>query len=230
MKKLVLVMVILALCVPSYGVVRVFNVKVTASPAVIFTGASELTGDVFKGAFQGYTVLDENPSNGNVSQATAIVFGTFNGQKVQQTFGGSDANSSVVISRVNGGVANSIRPFVTNTQKTAYYVWINCEVINTVTGFDLNISDAFGKVSLANVGGATNEAVVKSMKGTATFEAAVTTPIETSGTATVSLNMKYTKMANTGPLTVAATVAQIQADLTKKKFVAGDVVAAILAF
>jgi hypothetical protein len=234
MKKFVLLMVVFAMCVPSYGSVRVFNLKVTVKPAVVFTSGTELTGDVFKGALQGYAVIDENPSNGAVGQTvnnvpTAVIFGTFNGQKVQQTFGGGDANSSVAITRVNGNVANSVRPFVTSDPKIAY-TWLNCEVIDTVSGFDLSIFDAFGKIALADVGTGTKSLVVKSMKGAAIFEAAVTTPIEGSGIATLSFNAKYTIMANTGSLTVAATVAQIQADLVKKKFVAGDLVAAMLDF
>jgi hypothetical protein len=41
------------------------------------------------------------------------------------------------------------------------------------------------------------------------------------GSATLSLNMKYTLYANNHTQTVAQTVTQIQTDLTKQKFLAG---------
>jgi hypothetical protein len=189
-----------------------------------------------KASLQAYAVINVDSSTGTVSQAAnnvpaTIVYGTFNKQKIQQTFGNGDSNSTIVISTVNGNHANSVRPFESSKSGLGYE-WFNCEVSNNVDGFDLNINGALGKItSLSNFGGtATAVPVAKSLKGAATFEVpSATKQLVAMGTAALSINTKYTVYANTNTQTVAQMVTIIQADLAKKKFVAGNVVDELLA-
>ena len=237
MKKLVLLVAIFALCAPSYGSVLVYKVTTSINPLVSFSDENETSGDVVKVKLDTFVVFDVNDNSLDVNipadiadandpnitslspdRPTAIVTGRINNKKIQMTLGGSDPNSNVFIDRALG-LFDSIAPFTNTTKKKELNTQVFIEISDSDTTFDM-FTEMFGKNTSADIGRGQTEKLLlaKSLKGNADIVEGAQL-INGFGTAKATLDSKYTKLGNTAPgKSVSQVVAQIQADLTNKKF------------
>jgi hypothetical protein len=234
MKKLVLLMAILALCAPCFGSVLVYKVTTTVDPAIVFANTDANQGDVSKSKLDTFVVFEVNDTTFDViipadiadvndpnivtrsaNRPTAIVTGTFGKTKFQMVEGGSDANSTVAIS--TEAAENSIKAFANTTKgKAADVTLLFISVSDEDTSLDIS-AELFGNNTSADIGAATKLSLAKSLKGINEL-AQKASFLVAFGPATATIDVKATKNANVNGLSVADTAAAIQAGLTQKKF------------
>lgn len=242
MKKLILLLMILALCMPGYGTVLVYKVTTSFNPMISFSGADETAGTVAKVKMDTFVVFEINsnydvnippdtvvtdpcdPNNiisslRSPNQPIAIVTAMINKNKVQMKLGGSDPNSAVFIDRdANRGIYDSIAPFTDTTKGKTSDTVVFIEIVDNDSSFDV-YTEMFGKSTSADIGKGKNGklSIAKSMSGNADIweESPLITGF---GTAKATLDPRYTKLANTSGKSVSEVATQIQADLSSKGF------------
>jgi hypothetical protein len=230
MKKLVLLVAILALCVPSYGAVLVYKLAASYSPTFSFADANLVAAEVInKVKVDAFVVFDANLTSYDVkylgdgddaNDPTAIIFTKIDKNKVMLTLGGDDPNSDVSIG--NQDTSDTIKPFAVTNKKDTIASLLDVDITDYDNDLYLYDWSLYGKntkedIGLTVLGVKVKPLIAKSMKG----------PDEVymnndlfygDGTAQLKLDSKYTKDANKGGWNVKQTVAKIQADLLNKKY------------
>ena len=144
MKKIALLLIIAAMCVPSYGTVLVYNCTMTASTTVSYSldyGLDYSKAVVGSQILQAYVIFDVNLSTGAVvsDTTTAIVYGTMGTHKFQITLGGADVDQSSIVSISAPGESNSVGGFTVTNKKnvSATLMDIKIQDSNEYTGIIL---------------------------------------------------------------------------------------------
>jgi hypothetical protein len=219
MKTVILVAAILALSVPSYGAVLVYKLAQTDNPIIDFANVNENSADLFKGKVEAYIVFDANltgdygvnvGADANDANDVTVVL-LFKSDKQYMLLGGSDPNSDVSID--NYPSSNSIRPFIAlnkqDNENTLLFIDINDEE----SGVEVQAFDLFGKNTSTDIGLANKTLLAKSLKGFSEITIDEAGDLYGFGSAKLTLDSKYTKLAGKNGLTVPQTVAAITGDL-----------------
>lgn len=210
----------------SQAAVLVYKVTASCDAVFEFTDANYNHANVSQVKVEAYVVLDVNLASylvtrpneeGDPNNPTVVIFTNINKSKKTTTLGGEDPNSSVWVGNQTED-EDTISPFTVLGKKntTASVLWF--EIYDDASQLYVEFWSLYGKNSLTDVGLAAKASLPKSLKGFGDFYTE-SSLIWGDGTVTAKLDSKYTTNANNGGLTVAQTVAQIRADLIKKKYV-----------
>jgi hypothetical protein len=219
MKSLVLLVAILALCVPGYGAVVVYKLGQTDNPVIDFADDNENTADLFKTKIQAFIVFDADVTGNydvtvlrnDANDPTAVV--VFRKDKQFMILGGSDPNSNVRIGNFHSN--DSIAPFAVLNKRNTLETLLFIDIRDDDTDLRLEAFDLIGKNTSASIGLADKVSLAKSLRGVSELNVHGPGPIFGFGKAKLTLNSKYTKLANKNGLTVVQTVAAITEDLSK---------------
>lgn len=198
MKKLILLLVLVALCVPAYGDILIYKVSIKVQ-GIAENGSAEMG----KASLKGYLVLDVvdfSTSPIMIVDDTLLVYGKDNiGDKIY--------NSTNTGLWIDGFVIDS---------KSAVFAYMNA------WGADLS---ATGKSKMTDIGTLQDEVIAKSLKGALTTNpGGMSDPLDPvtslygSGKVSAKLDSKYTKEANEDTLTLANVVLEIEDYLLDKGY------------
>ena len=204
---------------PSYSAVLVYKLAQTDNPVIDFENANEDTADLGKTKIEAYIVFDANligdyGVNTQVGPDGATAVLLFKNDKQYMLVGGSDPNSGVFIETyVSYGSYDSIAPFTATGKRSAGYTLLFVNIFDDEISLGVYAFDLYGKNTSAEIGLADKFSLAKSLKGFNEVTITEDGDLYGFGTAKLTLNSKYTKLANENGLTVSQTVDAITGDL-----------------
>ncbi|MFA5271980.1 MAG: hypothetical protein WC412_06570 [Candidatus Omnitrophota bacterium] len=202
MKKLLVLVFVAAMCVSSYGDILVYKVAINFNPYQVFTNDSYSAATVSVALATGYEVLDVDMDTGEANASPTLIF--YNGKGYKWCY---DIDAS---------------------EDSYFYGFdIKGTTGRGINGYTIIDGDAgswicylYGKSAMTDIGRFDRRKVYipKSLKGVSIILYGGSAPTEAYGNIIMTLDAKYTKVANVSEADQYEMVDRILADLEAKGY------------